>query len=127
MRFLSFKIIAIAILLPAAMYNLSAYFLERYPESRYTRAIEDRFIGDVGPLLEGSVRLKDAVKKNINGYLRTRTLIALGAKVKVTVSSKSGTILYPDIIQNPGSITADPGSPITAMIRFRWRPKITPS
>jgi predicted nucleic acid-binding Zn-ribbon protein len=114
MRFLNFKIIAIAILLPAAMYNLSAFFLERYLESRYTRAITDRFIGDVEPLLEGRVRLKDAVKQNIDSYLRTRTLIALGAKVKVTVTSKSGTILYPDVFQNPGSITADPTRPIAA-------------
>ena len=105
MRFLSFKIIAIAILLPASMYNLSAYFLERYLESRYTREIEDVYIGDVSPLVEGRIRLKDVVNRNIDRYLRTRTLIALGVKVNVTVTTKGGAVLYPDVFKAPGSST----------------------
>ena len=46
-------------------------------------------------MFEGSLRLTDAVARNIEAYLKSRRLISLGARVEVTVTTQDGKILYP--------------------------------
>jgi hypothetical protein len=39
--------------------------------------------------------LKDAINRNIDGYLQGKVIIPLGVKVNVAVTTQQNTILYP--------------------------------
>ncbi len=110
MRFLSFKILALCILLPPVLYISSALFIERYVHNQLATEIEESYIGDSGPLLDGSLPLEEIINKNITGYLAKKSIIHLGLNVKVTVASKTGKILYPAEFEqeNNPSLIRDP-------------------
>jgi hypothetical protein len=83
--------------MPPVLYIASAYFLEHHFQKQFSREIEDIYTGDPGPLLEGNLRLKDAINRNINRYLQTRKIISLGLKTNITVTTQKGTLLYPAV------------------------------
>ncbi len=99
MKFLSFKILILCILLPPVLYIFSVQSIENHLKAKYAGEIEDIYIGDTQPLLNGSVRLKNAINKNTDSYFQTKKLIAYGVKVNVTVITKQGAILYPPIFE----------------------------
>jgi hypothetical protein len=99
MRFFSFKIVVLCILLPPVLYITTAYFLENHLREHYKTEIEESYVGDPQPLLDGSVRLRDVINRNIDQYLHTRGLISRGIDPVVTVLTKSGTLLYPMILE----------------------------
>jgi hypothetical protein len=116
MRFFSFKILVLYILLPPVLYTATAYFLEGHMRDLYKTQIEESYTGEPQPLLDGSVRLRDAINRNIDQYLQTRGLISRGIEVVVTVITKSGTLLYPMISEpedaspltsNPAQVAAE--------------------
>jgi hypothetical protein len=116
MRFLSFKILALCILLPPVLYIGSVLFIERYVHNRLATEIEENYIGDSRPLLDGTMTLEEAINKNISGYLADKSIIDLGLDVKVTVASRDGKILYPaeferennaPLIRDPARIAAE--------------------
>ena len=98
MKFLSLRILILCILLPPVLYIFSVQSIEKHLKGRYTNEIEDFYLEDTRPLFEGSIRLKDAINSNINRYLQSKALIALGVKVAITVTSKQNTILYPAVV-----------------------------
>lgn len=98
MKFLSLRILILCILLPPVLYIFSVQSLEKHLKSRYATEIEDSYLKDTRPLLEGSIRLQDAINSNINRYLQSKTLIPLGVKVAITVTSKQNRILYPAVV-----------------------------
>ena len=98
MKFLSLRILILCILLPPILYIFSVQSIERHLKGRYANEIEDFYLEDTRPLFEGSLRLKDAINSNINRYLQSKALIALGVKVAITVTSKQNTILYPAVV-----------------------------
>jgi len=97
LKFFSLRILILCILLPPVLYILSVQTIERHLKHRYANEIEDFYLEDTRPLFEGSIRLKDAINRNINRYLQSKALIALGVKVAITVTSKQNTILYPAV------------------------------
>jgi len=99
MKFFSFKILLLCILLPPLLYIYTVQLLEKELNRRYFNDIEQVYIGDTEPLFEGSVRLKDAVTRHIEAYLKSRRLIAMGAKVDVTVTTRDGRILFPPMFE----------------------------
>lgn len=100
MKFLSLKILILCILLPPVLYIFSVQSVERHLKNRFANEIEDIYLGNTRPLFEGSVRLKDAINRNINRYLQSKALIPLGVKVTITVTSKQNTILYPAVVDD---------------------------
>ena len=98
MKFLSLRILILCILLPPVLYIFSVQSLEKHLKSRYATEIEDSYLEDTRPLLEGSIRLQDAINSNINRYFQSKTLIPLGVKVAITVTSKQNRILYPAVV-----------------------------
>ena len=98
MKFLSLRILILCILLPPILYIFSVQSIEKHLKGRYTNEIEDFYLEDTRPLFEGSIRLKDAINNNINRYLQSKALIALGVKVAITVTSKQNRILYPAVV-----------------------------
>jgi len=116
MRFLSFKILALCILLPPILYIIAALVIERYIHDRYAREIEETYIGDPQPLLQGSLLLKRAISQNIDHFLQSKALIPLGIRVDVSVTTQNGQILYPaafepadrsPLISDPAALAAE--------------------
>lgn len=100
MKFLSFKILILCILLPPILYIFSLQSIESHLNKRYAKEIGDIYTGDTGPLFDGSVRLKDAINNNIDHYLQSKAILSLGVKAKVTVATKQNTILYPAVFND---------------------------
>ena len=95
MKFLSFKILILCILLPPILYIFSVLSIESNLRRHYTKEIKEICTGDTRPLFNGSIRLKDAINRNIDGYLQNKVLIPLGVRVNAAVTTKQNTILYP--------------------------------
>lgn len=103
MKYFSFKILILCILLPSVLYVFSIQLIESHLQNRYLYEIEEIYTGGTRPLFDGIIRLKDAVGNNIDRYLQDSMLISWGIKVRVTVSRKDGTRLYPAIIDEKHS------------------------
>jgi len=111
LKFLSFKILILCILLPPILYIFSLQSIERHLNKRYAKEIGDVYTGDSRPLFDGSVRLQDAINNNIDRYLQSKAILSWGVKAKVTVATKQNTILYPAVFNDEeGSIL--PSAPI---------------
>jgi hypothetical protein len=99
MRYFSFKILILCILLPPLLYILTIRFFEDYLQTRYTRELENTYLGDTRPLLEGAVRLKEAVNENVDRFFKSKPLTEYGLIVRVTVTTQEGTIIYPAVFE----------------------------
>ncbi len=100
MKFLSFKIFILCILFPPILYILSIQSIESHLKRRYAKELEDIYTGDTRPLFDGSVRLKDAVNKNIDSYLQSKAILSWGVKAEITVTTKQNTILFPAVFND---------------------------
>ena len=111
MKFLSFKILILCILLPPILYIFSLQSIESHLNKRYAKEIGDIYTGDSRPLFDGSARLQDAINNNIDRYLQSKAILSWGVKAKTTVATKQNTILYPAVFNDEeGSIL--PSAPI---------------
>jgi hypothetical protein len=108
MRFLSVKILASCILLPPVLYLLTVLVLERQIEEHLARQIAQIYTGDPQALLDGSIRLEDAFEANINRYLAASFLTRYGFAVRVSVTTRSGKMLYPSPLEPIEAGHADP-------------------
>ena len=111
MKYLSFKILILCILLPPILYIFSLQSIERHLNKRYAKEIGDIYTGDTRSLFDGSVRLQDAINNNIDRYLQSKTILSWGVKAKVTVATKQNTILYPAVF-NDEEVSVLPSAPI---------------
>ncbi|MDL1969066.1 MAG: hypothetical protein LWW97_11155 [Deltaproteobacteria bacterium] len=82
--------------------------METHLNNRYTNEIENVYTGDTLALFEGSISIKDSINKNINLYLQSKSLISHGVDVKITVTTKRGTILYPAFFENDATSLLHP-------------------
>ncbi|MFO7912930.1 MAG: hypothetical protein R6V15_12275 [Desulfotignum sp.] len=94
-KYFPFKILILCILLPPVLYVLTIQVLEQHLETTFKKELEEIYIGDSGPLLKGSLEIEQAVTRNINSFLREKKFQAWGLRVKVTVTTRQGTMLYP--------------------------------
>jgi len=111
LKFLSFKIFILCILFPPILYILSIQSIESHLKRRYAKEIEDIYTGDTRPLFDGSVRLKDAVNKNIDSYLQSKAILSWGVKAEITVTTKQNTILYPAVFNDDEEDSVLPSTP----------------
>ena len=118
MRFFSIKILILCILLPPVLYLLTVLGLERQVESRITRQIEEVYTGDPRALLDGSVRLEDALEANIRSYLAASFLARNGFAVRVSVATGSGKLLYPSVLESPPAGKSQPDPQRVAVENF---------
>ncbi len=95
MRHLSITVLVLCILLPPALYLATVAVVEQQVRERFTRTVEEASTGDPQPLLDGSVRLRDVLRTNIDGVLRSSALVRYGVAVRVSVATPTGTVLYP--------------------------------
>lgn len=96
MRHFSFKILILCVLLPPLVYVYSLQLLEKTIQARYTQELTAMYIGDTRHLFDGSIRLQDNIRENIDAFLINRKLSHWGLRVRITVKSQNGIYLYPD-------------------------------
>jgi hypothetical protein len=99
MKHFSFRILLLCILLPPLCYGVTIQALAHYLTSKFSQEIEEISTGDVTPLFQGMIRLKDAVRSNIDQYLDAQPLLSWGVGVNVLVTAGNQTILYPAILE----------------------------
>jgi hypothetical protein len=100
MTFLNFKILFLCLIFPPLLFILTVeavqgVFLDRYFAAKLTRGLENALVGDVRPLLDGSIRIEDQIQKNIRRFLSGQKLVALGVEPDLTVMTRRGALLYP--------------------------------
>ncbi|MBF0225215.1 MAG: hypothetical protein HQK76_07140 [Desulfobacterales bacterium] len=109
MRYFSFQTIMLSIVLPPVLYIISVQSMETWLKIIYAKDIQNIYIGDTKPLLDGLNQLKDAVNKNIKRCLKDKILIKWGVNVSVIVTTKKNIIIYPQSIdEEEGIFTKDP-------------------
>ena len=99
MKYFSFKIFILCVLLPPVLYALSLGLIERSLIERFDTGLQDAYIGDSTSILSGTVVLKDAIAENVDRYLESKSVLDWGVEVSVTVSTKGGRLLYPDTFE----------------------------
>jgi len=99
MKYFPFKILILCVFLPPVLYLFSVQSIERYLHGKYLSEIENTYVGDTGPLFNGSIDLKEAIAKNITRYFQTKKILAWGVKARLTVSTKRGRIIYPPVFE----------------------------
>jgi len=100
MKHFPFKILIICILLPPVLYILTLQTLEVRLQTRCAKEIEEVYIGDTTQLFQGSLKIKDAINRNIDRYLQAKTLFSIGVKVRPTVTTRENSILYPAVYED---------------------------
>jgi hypothetical protein len=103
MRHFPFKTLILCILLPPLVYVFSIQQLEKTIQARYDQELSATYTGDTRHLFDGSIRLQDAVRENVDAFLSSRTLTRWGGSVTVTVKTGEGVYLYPVAYDNPAS------------------------
>lgn len=101
MRHFPFKTLILCVLLPPLVYVFSVQLLERRLERRYDEALAAVYLGDSGRLFDGSVRLQEAVRSNVDAFLADLKLMPWGVRVSVTVRTRDGGYLYPLVYDEP--------------------------
>ena len=96
MRFFPFKTLILCVLLPPFVYVFSIQSLEKTLQARYETMLSAASIGDTRPLFDGSMRLKDAVRENLNGFISGLKAPEWGVRVNISVKTRDGIYLYPD-------------------------------
>jgi len=100
MRYISFKILIMCILLPPILYLLTVSSLEDYLHKKYEREITNIYLSDMNDILNGLITIKDAIDASVTPYLLENIFIKTGGKIDVNVTTKQGNILYPATYQN---------------------------
>ena len=96
MRYFPFKTLILCVLLPPFVYVFSIQSLEKTIHARYDKMLTATYIGDTGQLFDGSVRLQDAIRENVNAFISRLKLPYWGVSIFVTVKTRDGVYLYPD-------------------------------
>lgn len=74
----------------------SLNLIERYLGPVYQEKIENHYIGNTTPLLNGTIRFNDAVSQNIQRFLsRDRGIKFFNLDLNILITSEDGEIVYP--------------------------------
>ncbi|MBC2711407.1 MAG: hypothetical protein HGJ94_10565 [Desulfosarcina sp.] len=119
MRHFPFKTLILCVLLPPFVYVFSIQFLEKSIQARYDEALAAAYTGDTRHLFDGSVRLQDAIRENVDRFMSSRKLPDWGVRVNVTVKTRDGIYLYPDAYDDPKSDLSGLDSIAIARENFR--------
>ena len=119
MRHFPFKTLILCVLLPPIVYIFSIQLLEKTIQTRYAEELAAVYTGDTRHLFDGSVRLQDAIRQNVNAFMSSRKLPDWGLRVNVTVKTRDGIYLYPDAYDDPKSDLNGMDSIVIARENFR--------
>ena len=104
MRYFPINTIVLCILLPPVLYMLTNYGLQQYLTSSFTHTLENTYIGSTQPLFNGTVTLQNAIQGNIDTFVADNVFIRLGAQAIISVTTKDGRLLYPNMFEGDGGV-----------------------
>ena len=110
-RFLSFHILYLCIFLPPVLYILTIQGLERYYQDTWQSQLGHNLLQDRSSVLDGSIRLQDEIKKNIESFFEQKIVADLGVMAQTVVRTGQGNLIYPDyqldIISQQNNLSGD--------------------
>jgi hypothetical protein len=101
------------------MYLGTLRLIEGYLHNRYAYELENTFLGDSQRLFDGAVRLKDAVNKNVESFIRSKKWIGNGLRITVTIATAEGRILYPAVFSRDAEAAIAPDAVTIAAENYR--------
>jgi hypothetical protein len=101
MRFLSFRIIYLCILLPPVLYVFSVQGLEIIIQKRWSAELNRMIAADIGSLLQGKISFESQLHKNVQEFLSGRKLIRWGVRPEISIITRTGRVLYPVMLFEP--------------------------
>ena len=101
MRFLSFRIIYLCILLPPVLYVFSVQGLEIIIQKRWSAELNGIIVADTGSLLSGKISFESQLHKNVREFLAGRKLIRWGVRPEISILARTGRVLYPVMLFEP--------------------------
>lgn len=119
MRHFPFKTLILCVLLPPFVYVFSLQLLEKTIQARYAEELAVSYTGDIRRLFNGSIRLQESIRENIDAFISSRKLPDWGLRVNITVKTQDGVYLYPDTYEHPKSDIGGADSIVIARENFR--------
>ena len=119
MKYFPLKILLLLVIMTVTAHFVSIHLLEKYLAYRYTREIENIYIGDTKPLFEGRLSLSEAISNNIDAFLQKKSLILSGAIVDIRVTSGNTTWVYPAPLEIQTETLATPSAQEIAAENYR--------
>ena len=95
MKHLSLKIIFICVVLPPVLYIFSIQGMEAFLQHKWKKALRPNLISHPEKLIQGSKKVQEEVKENVDKFWEDRLGIEMGAQPKVLVRTDSGKQIYP--------------------------------
>lgn len=121
MKFFPFKIMFVCLLLPPLLYAGSLNFAQRYLDRFYQNRVENIFLGDTDSLYDGSIRIRTAISRNIERFLRNDKLVNnLGIDPDIQIIAGTDTILYPSLSSDRGELPGDYNETPVDIARRNW-------
>jgi len=110
MKYVSFKIIILCILLPPILYLYTINSLENYYKRYFYDEIQNIYLIEITDILNGLKTLQGSVNSSIENYFKKNKHIKIGVKVEIIITSNNGSIIYPRMYQNEqfNNISIDP-------------------
>ena len=98
MKFFSLKVLFLCIFLPPVLYIFTIQATEEYLQSKYLNKIEDIYIGDAKPLLEGTQSIEETIEQNIQDFLTSKKWFQwAGGEIDVLIKTNTNQIIYPSV------------------------------
>ncbi len=108
MKYFSFKILILFILLPPLLYTGTVNLLEAGLAHRYYRQVKNVYLSEIVNILSGLTPVKEEIADSIQTLLTKNLFVRLGGRLEITVTNPQGSILYPATRLNretgPGAI-----------------------
>src|SRR3974377_287124 len=101
MRFLSFRVIYLCILLPPLLYVFSVQGLEIIIQKRWSAELNGIIAADAESLLKGEIPFESQPHKDVRSFLSGRKLIRWGVRPEISIRTRTGRVLYPLMIFEP--------------------------
>nr|NJM01621.1 hypothetical protein [Desulfobacula sp.] len=96
MKYFPIKIAILCLLATPVLYTVTLILSEKYLSELYVPKIQNILIGDLKPLLNGSLSLEEQISKNIHGFLTEDKILEItGLDLNIFVSTSQGRIIYP--------------------------------
>ncbi len=120
MKFFSFKILILCILLPPVLYLGTVHGLERYLTRHYHDQVRNVYLSEMNDILNGTVTVRESIQRSIRQFISEKPLLRFGIQMDITVSTKDGIILYPPMYGMESPADSATESPI-AVARQNFR------
>jgi hypothetical protein len=101
MRFLSFRVIYLCILLPPLFYVFSVQGLEIMIQKRWSAELRRIIAANAEPLLKGEIAFEGQLHKNVQEFLSGKKLIRWGVRPSISITTRTGRVLYPVMLFEP--------------------------